>query len=116
MRTPKNMGRYDSTMRMRILLTVAFLLAHFRRFFCRSLGMIAVRESYLNGASYDEHQRKNRSREEINKTCAYYDGLTPFYCTYAVLSFSYRHVRMTYLKDIALSLRMKLINKSSLVD
>ena len=31
---------------------------------------------YLIGLSYGENESKNRSREVINKTCAYYDGLS----------------------------------------
>ena len=82
MQTPQNMRQYDATMRMRISLAVAFLIAPFTRFFCRSLGLInrlnpyVVRESYLNGLSYGENECKSRSREVINENCAYYVGLT----------------------------------------
>ena len=69
MRTPRNTSQYDSIMRMRISLAVAFLLARFRRFFCCSFGLTnhlnpyAVQESYLNGMSYS----KNESKKDVER-------------------------------------------------
>jgi hypothetical protein len=41
------------------------------------LNPYAVRESYLVRGSYGGDEYKRRSRKVINKTCAYYIGLTP---------------------------------------
>ena len=62
-----------------------FPLVRFRRFFCTPstlLGLInrlnpyTVQESYLVRGSYGGNKCKSRSRKLINKTCAYYVGLT----------------------------------------